>query len=656
MRIQPHYKFTVVTDPELPRQIAVLVQMESDVPGALVYGIKGNNRRVRLSKLVEDDDLNISECMITAPVHAGWLVDSQLSYLIHGRAGMSGLLSYEVTHHYFNDDGLTGWDNREEVRTALYERGRQAAIDCTTSGELKSHVLEMATPYQFMNVAWCRSRPWIMNVWACGSGKTLGAIMSALSEPGPVLVVAPAKARHVWWSQVQEYTNVKPFRIRPVSERRKKDATLEEYMDECRQENKRPFVIIGAESLADNMAAARSVEPTTLILDEIHTHGSRKRWTAIQEADGSVSFERRKTAASHRANSKVSRETRAVAVMDISRLPSLQRRIGLTATPLDDGRPRRLWSQLDLLSPGGFSHSYSRFALRYCDARPGQYGGLDDSGSSRLTELKDRCSYMVHEVPYSESHAALPDTRVQVVYLSNSQLNRAERWSDDQTFGQAIKGIAKQAKSEGASAKERVVEARLAEACSKKRRYVTDEVLEGLKGGGKVVVFTARRRETELWAHAVRREVTRGDEAQGKVPVWVAHGGIPESERDAMVDSFRESTGPCCLIATGQSVGTGVDGMQTADLAIFAMLPWKPGDFVQWKGRFDRLGGSPTLLKVIVAEGTYDTRVVDILVDKFGPIESFLKADELDGLGEKLRGTEDKGSILDSIITKLGDN
>ena len=93
--------------------------------------------------------------------------------------------------------------------------------------------------------------------------------------------------------------------------------------------------------------------------------------------------------------------------------------------------------------------------------------------------------------------------------------------------------------------------------------------------------------------------------------------------------------------------------MQTADLAIFAMLPWKPGDFVQWKGRFDRLGGNPTLLKVVVAEGTYDTRVVDILVDKFGPIETFLKADELTGLGDKLRGQEDHGAIVDSIMSRL---
>ena len=83
------------------------------------------------------------------------------------------------------------------------------------------------------------------------------------------------------------------------------------------------------------------------------------------------------------------------------------------------------------------------------------------------------------------------------------------------------------------------------------------------------------------------------------------------------------------------------------------MLPWKPGDFIQWKGRFDRLGGSPTLLKVIVASRTYDERVIDILVNKFGPIEQMLSADELQGLDDKLFGLEDTESLVDSIVSKL---
>lgn len=638
---QPHYNYTVAVSSVVNEHALSL--LETNIPGVLVYGKTENGRRYRLTKLLAEGDYrDFDSYQVYAPVHAAWLAEGALAHMG---------LSYQAVA--VNVEGINFWQNDAAWRTKMETSGRNIAQQCSDIGELRSHVPEMATPYQFIGVAWALSRPWVLDVWSCGSGKTLGAIMACLTRPGPVLIVCPAKARHVWWSQMQEYTNLMPYRLRPKSDMKKNDQTLDDYLIECQINDKRPVLIIGAESLADNLSVAKSIDPSVLILDEIHTHGSRKRWTAIPQADGTVNFERRKTAASNRANSKVSRENRAVAVMDVSRLPSLQLRIGLTATPLDDGRPRRLWSQLDLLSPGGFAHSYSRFANRYCDARPGQYGGLDDSGSSNLTELKARCSFMMHEVPYSESHASLPSTRVQVVYLSSSELNRAERWSDDKTFGQALKSMAKEAKTNH-NAREQVLEARLAEACSRKRKYVTGEVLEGLKGGGKVVVFTARRRETEAWKDTIQREVNRGDEAQQDVPVWMIHGGVPESERDVIVDTFRDSDGPCCIVATGQSIGTGVDGMQTADLAIFAMLPWKPGDFMQWKGRFDRLGGHATLLKVIVASNTYDERVVEILTDKFGPIESFLHADELKGLDNKLLGLEDKGSLIDSIISKLG--
>ena len=638
MNGQPHINYSVASMHDL----SFLERIEGLVPGTLVYGrMSGYRRKFRLKNSAPEQRGQFTSCEIYAPLHAAWLVE--------------GLLAHNLMAYTYSDLGgtgsITGWSPDPAELQSLRDSGRELAHRSTLDGELREHVLDIATPYQFMGVAWCRTRPWSMNVWACGSGKTLGAIMASLCRTGPILVVCPAKARHVWWSQVQEYTHIKPFRVRPSSGRRKKDQTFDEYIEECGT-SKRPFVIIGAESLADNFDIAKKLKPSILILDEIHTHGSRKRWTAIQEADGSVSFERRKTAASNRANSAIDRENRAVAAMDLSRMKSLKLRVGLTATPLDDGRPRRLWSQLDLLSPGGFSHSYSNFAHRYCAARPGQYGGLDDTGASNLDELKARCSFFVHEVPYSESHAALPDTRVQVVYLSSTELNRADRWSDDQTFGQAMRGMVREARA-NPLARERVVEARLSEACSRKRKYVVSEAIEGLKGGGKVVIFTARRRETELWEHDLRRALKRGDEALGEVPVWMAHGGVPESDRDMMVDAFRESSGPCCLVATGQSVGTGVDGMQTADLAIFAMLPWKPGDFVQWKGRFDRLGGSATLLKVVVAVGTYDERVVEILVEKFGPIESFLKADELEGLGQKLLGMEDENALVSSIISKL---
>ncbi len=631
---QPHFNYHIDLEGIPQTNFEILDNLEAMVPGCLVYAIGNQHLKYRVGKRVVPDHVELTGYRVMVPVHGAWLVEGYLQ---------QHLVAYEPEPVGVN--GLVPWSSDSYRLETLEDIGREVLYRRTLEGEVKESVRELITPYQLRNVGWATSRPWVMNVWPCGSGKTLGSLLSALTVDGPVLVVCPAKARHVWWSQVQEYTNIKPYRVVPRSNRRKKYQELPQYLHECRTHRRRPFIIVGAESLADYLEEMRLIKPTVLVLDELHIHGSRKRWTAIQEADGSVSFERRKTKMSDRDN-------RAVAVMDASRIESLELCIGLTATPLDDGRPRRLWSQLDLLCPGGFAYSYSKFANRYCDARPGQFGGLDDTGASNIEELRARCSFFTHEVPYSESHSALPSTRVQVVYLSQQDLVRADRFSDGQTFNQALKSMNREARSNPLM-RERVVESRLAEACSRKRRYVVDEIKEGLKGGGKVVVFTARRREAELWAHQVRKAIKRGDEAMQHVPIWMGHGGVSEQERDEMVDAFRESDGPCCLIGTGQAFGTAVDGMQTADLAIFAMLPWKPGDFVQWKGRFDRLGGRATLLKVVVATGTYDERVVEILVEKFGPIEQFLKADELRGLDEKLLGLEDQESIVDSIIGKL---
>ncbi len=621
--------------------IELMSQVEALIPGCMVYVRSFNTRNVRLKHANPEFLSERDEWLVKSPLHAAWLFESMIKH-----AGVN--FWCRSTSRQI----VTPWANTAESRDDLRRKGVQLVTHAIETKEMRPHVADIATPYQFMGAAWANSRPYVMNVWSCGSGKTLGAIMAALGRPGDVVVVCPAKARHVWWSQVQEYTNITPFRVKPQAETRKKDKTFSQYVDECAETGQRKFVVVGAESIADNIGIIRGIAPEILILDEIHTHGNSKRWTAIHNVDGSVRFEKRKTSASKNPNSQVNRHARAVAMMEVSRISSIDLRIGLTATPLDDGRPRRLWSQLDLLAPGGFSHSYSNFASRYCDARPGAYGGMNDSGYSNIKELKARCSFFVHEVPYSESHSSLPSTRVQVDYLGNTELNRADRFSDEQTFNQAVRQMTREAatRPEG---RERVVEARLAEACGRKRRYVIEEAIEGLKGGGKVVIFTARRRETELWAHQLRQQLSKGDEAQKGVPVWMAHGGVSETERDQMIDAFRNSDEACCLVATGQSVGTGVDGMQTANLAIFAMLPWKPGDFLQWKGRFDRLGGSPTLLKVVVAQGTYDERVVQILVDKFGPIESFLKADELDGLGDKLLGMEDEDALVSSIISKL---
>lgn len=631
---QPHYLYKLF-DPQLAQYA---IGLEQHIPGVLAWAIRGR-RKYRLTKNEWPDDGPPSHIDVYAPVHAAFIVEHFLAGW-----GLNGLWSAETRR---GAQFVQPWPTDPATLDTLTHTGNALMQRQVASGELKPHVLEMATPYQKRSAAWASNRPWVMNIWGCGAGKTVGALIDAFTREGTVLVICPAKARHVWWTQVQQYTNILPWRLLPESERRKGDMTWQQYVEHCAKTGQRRFVVVGAESLNDNQGFVTTLQATVLILDELHIHGQSKRWKAVNKSDGSVDFKRRQTASGDK-------DAWSVAIMDISRLPTLQLRVGLTATPLDDGRPRRLWSQLDLLTPGGFAHSYRSFAQRYCDAAANVYGGMDDKGSSNLDELRARCSFFAHEVPYTESHASLPPTRVQVINLPVSAQDKVERYDDAKTFDQAIKELARQARGEyeDVPARERLIEARLAEASSRKRGYVVAEVLEGLKGGGKVIVFTARRREAERWGEAIRKAASASDEVKNAT-VWVGHGGVSESERNDMIDGFRSSAGPCCLVGTGQAFGIAVDGMQTADLAIFAMLPWKPGDFLQWRGRFDRHGGRATLLKVVVAASTYDERVVEILTDKFGPIEQFLAADELSGMGEKLLGMEDREALMDDVASKL---
>ena len=620
-----------------------LLDLERQLPGVLAYGHFHQNRTWhRLKKEAEEDgdaDLDIFDyynCYV--PLNCAWLFEHRLHDLPAGT-------EWEVRAS-INVADIFAWpsDHPEDL-TQMAVYGREITQRLVDDGEVRPFVVDLLTDYQARGVYWASTRPWFKLVYACGAGKTLPAILSSLIRPGPVCVLAPAKAQRVWWDQVQEYTHVVPYRVIPAGQTRRGDQPMDEYLKGREVAGARKFVVFRSQSLPDYMERVLDLEPTALIFDELHTFGQPKRWKPIYGRMGQVTFEKRRTVTDIR-------ETRAVAAMDVSRMPSLKLRVGMTATPLDDGRPRRLWSQLDLLSPGGFGMGFRSFGYRYCAGAEGDFGGFDDKGSSNIPELKARSAYLMQEVTHTESHGQLPSTRTQVVWLEPSDQNRPA------AFKRVIAKAEKEAlKSGDAFDKERALEANLMEAASRKRSYVVEEALEGLRGGGKVVLFTARRQDCEDWAayihKALKKEVAKGN-FDGELPQldW-GHGGIDERVREGMVEGFKGHPGPCILVATGQAFGESVDGLQTASLAIFAMLPWRPGDFDQWRGRFDRIGGCATLLKVILAKMTYDEKVAGILADKMGPIKEYLEAEQYQGLDNKLLGLDDRDKMRASILTSL---
>jgi SNF2 family DNA or RNA helicase len=140
--------------------------------------------------------------------------------------------------------------------------------------------------------------------------------------------------------------------------------------------------------------------------------------------------------------------------------------------------------------------------------------------------------------------------------------------------------------------------------------------------------------------------------ANDRASIFSGHGGTAPAERDRIQQAYMAAPGPAVLVGTGDAWGEGVN-LQDTDLALIAMLPYTPGQIVQWEGRFCRHGQKrPVLIQYLIAENTVDEHVSGILLDKLPAVESVSRDDSLDGFSDALMGS-DEDAIIGSILSKL---
>jgi hypothetical protein len=130
------------------------------------------------------------------------------------------------------------------------------------------------------------------------------------------------------------------------------------------------------------------------------------------------------------------------------------------------------------------------WAKRYAAARENPFGGMDTRGSSNLAELKRRLAFLIHSVPHSLANRSLPPVRRLVTYVPIAQ----------QARGEGIANLMRGATRHGATA---LVEARLMEAASRKRKIILDHVLDAIDGKLKVCIFTGRKIDVESLRAAI---------------------------------------------------------------------------------------------------------------------------------------------------------
>ena len=556
-------------------------------------------------------------------------------------------------------------------------------------GEVQSWVLDgFLTPYQeeAITFGWPSSG---VHFWhPTGSGKTLTGILCSLCTEGPVIVVTRAAARIQFAREIERFLNVRAYVVRPVSGHKKvavngeswhgfrsrhkgqgfstKDMGemwkqhqraygldsprgLQDYIDNI---DHRPFIVVGWESLRDHIEELSAIRPGAVLFDESHKGKNSKRWDVVHLPDlpddlvalaaGEVSASEMESADKAEARRvggfiKDTEEGRKmfIPVLNVAAAAArlareAQKRICTTATPIKD-RVRDLWAQLDLTEPNAWGNA-TAFFDRYCDRKPGIYGGYDTRGSSHLDELNLRLKKVAHILDYHETHRQLPAKRRQSVYLL----------PEDQcapTGGFAAE--LREAKKRGPGA---VLEVRLAQAASKKRKAVLDMVEDHVSSGQKVAIFTGRRRDCDdLGSRIAKSQVVKSKNAT----VWSAHGAQSTEFRQGIVDEYMSHPGPCVLVGTGHAFGESLN-LHDADAVFFVMLPYTPGQLRQWEGRFTRLGQKrPVVIYYVIAEDTVDEHIASILIDKLPAVQKVVKDEELALAGDILGGVDDAESIED---------
>tara|TARA_R100001129_G_scaffold64127_1_gene43803 strand:+ start:2894 stop:4453 length:1560 start_codon:yes stop_codon:yes gene_type:complete len=398
-----------------------------------------------------------------------------------------------------------------------------------------------------------------------GSGKTLCGIVWLAAHRGPKVVITKAAARGTWKEEIRKYSTFEPVLLTGHN------ASAVSDRDDV-------IYITAWETLIHWKEVLTSLNIEALVMDEIHWAKQHKRVKAIVGKDGKTRWK--------------PLPNTAAAAMAVAH--SAQRRLGLTATPIPN-RPRDLWAQLDLVEPWQWG-TFHEFGVRYCGGYQDTYGWKYEELSNG-EELQQRLRYSKHNTSQKAINARLPAKRRQVVYLEQSEQNRPS------AFRQDIKRVSR------AGDRESMFEVMLQEAASRKRKYIIDRVCDAVKSGQKVVVFTGRRKDCDQ----LGQELT---DKLGDSPVWCAHGGTTSEGRDLIRAEYMSTQCGCVLVGTGDAWGESVN-LQDTDLALFVMLPWTPRSIGQWEGRFARLGQKrPVLITYVIASGTVDEHVAELLVDK----------------------------------------
>jgi SWI/SNF-related matrix-associated actin-dependent regulator 1 of chromatin subfamily A len=293
---------------------------------------------------------------------------------------------------------------------------------------------------------------------------------------------------------------------------------------------------------------------------------------------------------------------------------------GLSGTPMTN-RPRDLWGILDTIVPGRFGDNFFPFGLRYC-------GGYKEAVTPDKTVWKFDSKSNLAELRERLAHFMLRRTKTDVALELPAKTRQCIRVDVGHKNGAAAGGMM------GSSG----MRASLAVAADAKLKdSAVPLIQEHLQAGARVVVFTYRRAVAEYLSN----------ECGGAV----IHGGISQARREKTLHEIRTQEGSL-LCATIDAASTGID-LSYADVAVFVELTYEPHELLQAEARLHRFGQkNPVLIQYLIARGTTDELVADVVIDKLDALENAIGGFSETALSSDLK--EKEADIMADLYRRLG--
>jgi len=303
------------------------------------------------------------------------------------------------------------------------------------------------------------------------------------------------------------------------------------------------------------------------------------------------------------------------------------RKIALTGTPIENGKPVELWNVLNWLAPDKWSN-WKWYTERFCDAKPGFGRSIDVSGSSNEAELHKRLKETVmFRITKEEALPFLPQIVRQIVPLpppekckplidDQKRIWRLHEETIDQLRVQReaarlnnneaeYKDAASKLKSQFSAAmsamsriRAELGEAKIPVAC----HFIQDAFDDGAQ---KIVVFAHH--------HKVMSGIADHFQPFGSLLIT---GDTPTIERQGIVEAFKKPEHRI-IVCSLMAASMGINGLQVASHLVMVESDWTPAVNSQAESRLHRNGQLfSVLVQHLVFDGSLDAKMVRRCIEK----------------------------------------